>query len=131
MSVTMLRKKVIMEGGEKMPAGVHLSKKGLIDLIDAGEKAGSDTSQLKNLMAELPSEKARTNPPPAVRRLEPERVAEELVTGPELERLRVVACPHIRSSPYWEDFVSRRVLVCSECKKAGLPFGERVQPRLL
>jgi len=132
MSVTMLRKKVIMEGGEKMPAGVHLSKKELIDLIDAGDKAGSDTNPLKNLLAELPSEKAaRSKPSPApARRLEPERVP-ELVTGPELERLRILACPHIRSSPYWEDFVSRRVLVCSECQKAGLLVGERLQPRLL
>ena len=107
-----------------------MSKKELIDLIDAGEKAGTDTSQLKSFLAELPSEKARANPPPAVRRVEPERAPEELVTGPELERLRVLACPHIRSSPYWEDFVSRRVLACSECQKAGLLVGERLQPAL-
>jgi len=95
-----------------MPAKIHMSKKELNDLIEAGEKAGTDTSQLKSFLAELPSEKARANPPPVlVRRVEPERVAEELVTaGPELERLRILACPHIRSSPYWEDFVSRRVL---------------------
>jgi len=117
-----------MERGEKMPAKVHMSKKELNDLIDAGEKVGTDTSQLKSFLAELPSEKAARAPAP-VRRLEPER--EELVTGPELERLRVLACPHIRNSPYWEDFVSRRVLVCSECQKAGLLVGERVQPRLL
>jgi len=48
-----------------------------------------------------------------------------LVTGPELERLRVLACPHIRNSPYWEDFISHRVLACSNCQKAGLPLGER------
>jgi len=109
-----------------------MSKKELNDLIEAGEKAGTDTSQLKAFLAELPSEKARIKPPPVlVRRLEPERVPEELVTGPKLERLRILACPHIRSSPYWEDFVSRRVLVCSDCQRAGLPFGERVQPRLL
>ena len=130
MSVTMLGKKAIMEGGEKMPAKVHMSKKELNDLIEAGKKAGSDTSQLEAFLAELPSEKARVNPPPVlVRRLEPER-AEELVTGPELERLRLLACPHIRSSPYWEDFVSRRVLACSDCQKAGLPVGERLQPTL-
>ena len=110
-----------------MPAKIHMSKKELNDLIEAGDKAGTDTSQLKSFLAELPSEKARANPPPApVRRLEPERVAEELVTGPELERLRTLACPHIRNSPYWEDFVSRRVLVCSDCRRAGKPFGERV-----
>jgi len=102
-----------------------MSKKELNDLIDAGKNAGNDTSLLESFLAELPSEKARANPPPVpVRRLEPERVAEELVTGPELERLRILACPHIRSSPYWEDFVSRRVLVCSDCQRAGLPFGE-------
>ena len=115
-----------------MPAQVHMSKKELLDLIDTGDKAGSDTNPLKNLLAELPSEKAaRSKPPAAVRRLKPERVPEELVTGPELERLRALACPHIRSSPYWEDFVSRHVLVCSECQKAGLLVGERFQPRLL
>ena len=131
MSVTMLRKKAIMEGGEKMPA-IHMSKKELIDLIDAGDKAGSDTSQLKNFLAELPSEKAARKPPPvAARRLEPERAAEELVTGPELERLRILACPHIKNSPYWEDYISRRVLACSDCQRAGLPLGEKVQPRLL
>ena len=122
-----------MEGGEKMPAKVHMSKKELNDLIEAGKNVGSDTSLLENFLAELPSEKAaRSKPSPApVRRLEPERVPEELVTGPELERLRILACPHIRSSPYWEDYISRRVLVCSECQKAGLLVGERVQPRLL
>ena len=129
MSVTIFRKKVIMEGGEKMPA-IHMSKKELVDLINAGKAAGNDTSLLENFLAELPSEKARANPPPAVRRVEPERAPEELVTGPELERLRLLACPHIRSSPYWEDFVSRRVLVCSDCQKAGLLVGERLQPTL-
>ncbi|GAI98449.1 unnamed protein product [marine sediment metagenome] len=124
----MLGKKAIMEGGEKMPAKIHMSKKELNDLIAAGDKAGTDTSQLKAFLAELPSEKARVNPPPVVRRMEPE--PEELVTGPELERLRLLACPHIRSSPYWEDFVSRRVLACSDCQRAGLPVGERLQPTL-
>ncbi|GAJ17392.1 unnamed protein product, partial [marine sediment metagenome] len=85
-----------MKEGEKMPT-IHMSKKELIDLIDAGDKAGNDTSQLKSFLAELPSEKARANPPPAVRRVEPERAPDELVTGPELERLRLLACPHIRS----------------------------------
>jgi len=131
MSVTMLGKKAIMEGGEKMPATVHMSKKELNDLIEAGKAAGNDTSLLEGLLAELPSEKARVNPPPVpVRRMEPERAPEELVTGPELERLRLLACPHIKSSPYWEDFVSRRVLACSDCQRAGLPVGERLQPPL-
>jgi len=117
----------------KMPAKVHMSKKELNDLIDAGEKAGTDTSQLKSFLAELPSEKAaRAKPTPMpVRRLEPERVAEELVTGPELERLRGLACPHIRSSPYWEEFVSRRILVCTSCRELRPgEFGELRQPPL-
>lgn len=128
----MLRKKAIMEGGEKMPP-IHMSKKELNDLIEAGDKAGNDTSQLKNFLAELPSdEAARANPSPVpVRRLEPERAPEELVTGPELERLRTLACPHIRNSPFWEVFVSRRVLACSDCQRAGLPLEEKLQPRLL
>jgi len=111
-----------MEGSEKMPAKVHTSKKELNDLIEAAEKAGTDTSQLKSFLAELPSEKAaRANPPPVpIRRLEPERAPEELVTGPQLERLRVLACPHIKNSPYWEDFVSRRVLVCTSCEQPAL-----------
>ena len=115
-----------------MPGKVHMSKKELKDLIEAGEKAGTDTSQLKSFLAELPSEKAARNPPPVpVRRVEPERAPEELVTGPELERLRSLACPHIRSSPYWEDFVSRRVLVCSDCQKMRPEeFGEFRQPPL-
>jgi len=109
-----------------------MSKKELIDLIDAGDKAGTDNNQLKNFLAELPSEKAARNPPPVpVRRLAPERAPEELVTGPELERLRILACPHIRNSPYWEDFVSRRVLVCSDCQKMRPgQFGELRQPPL-
>ena len=41
-----------------MPARIHMSKKELIDLIDARKAAGTDTSQLENFMAELPSEKA-------------------------------------------------------------------------
>ncbi|MBA7581842.1 hypothetical protein ES708_23753 [subsurface metagenome] len=115
-----------------MPAKIHMSKKELNDLIDAGDKAGTDTSQLKSLLAELPSEKARAaSPPVPVRRTEPERVTEELVTGPELERLRLLACPHIRNSPYWEDYISRRVLACLECQRAGLLVGERLQPKLL
>jgi len=116
-----------------MPA-IHMSKKELVDLVNAGKVAGNDTSQLESFLAELPSEKAaRANPPPVpVRRLAPELPPEELVTGPELERLRVLACPHIRSSPYWEDFVSRRVLVCTSCQvlRPG-EFGELRQPPLL
>ena len=106
----MFRQKDIMTRGEKMSAQIHMSKKELNDLIEAGRSAGNDTSELENFLAELPSEKARANPAP-VRRMEAEQAPVQLVSGPELERLRSLACPHIRSSPYWEDFVSRRVLV--------------------
>ena len=117
-----------------MPAKVQMSKKELLDLINAGKTAGSDTSQLENFLAELPSEKAARGKPQRmpIRGLEPaERGREELVTGPELERLRVLACPHIRNSPYWEDFISRRVLVCSSCQEMRPgEFGELRQPPL-
>jgi len=91
-------------------------------LIEAGGKAGTDTSQLKAFLAELPPEKAaRAKPPPVpIRRMEPERAPEELVTGPELERLRTLACPHIRDSLFGEEFVSRRVLVCTSCEQPAL-----------
>ena len=115
-----------------MPAKVHMSKKELVDLINAGEAAGNDTSLLENFLVELPSEKAARNPSPVpVRRLAAELPPEELITGPELERLRILACSHIRSSPYWEDYVSRHVLVCTSCQvlRPG-EFGERRQPPL-
>ncbi len=117
---------------DKMPAQVHMSKKELLDLIEEGERSGTDTSQLKSFLAELPSEKAARNPPPVpVRRLAAELPTEELITGPELERLRILACPHIRSSPYWEDFVSRRVLVVWRCQELRPgEFGELRQPPL-
>jgi len=110
-----------------------MSKKELNDLIEVGKIDGNDTSLLEGFLAELPSEKARANPPPVpVRRMEPERGPEELVTGPELERLRTLACPHIRSSPYWEEFIARRVLVCASCKELRPgEFGEHRQPPLL
>ena len=127
----MFRQRGIMTGGEKMPTQVHLSKKELNGLIEGGKAAGNDTSELENFLAELPSEKAARNPPPPARTLGPGKAPQELVTGPELERLRALACPHIRGSPYWEDFVSRRVLACSDCHRAGVPLGEKLQPKLL
>jgi len=46
---------------------------------------------------------------------------EELATSPEeLERLRTLACSHIRDSLFWEEFVSRRVLVCTSCEQPAL-----------
>lgn len=110
-----------------------MSKKELMDLIEAGKAARSDTTLLESLLAELPSEKAAKAEPlhVPVRRLEPEYAPDELITGPELERLRLLACPHIRNSPYWEDFVARRVLVCSDCQehRPG-EYGEHPQPPL-
>lgn len=64
-----------------MPAKIHMSKKELLDLIDAGDKAGSDTSQLKNFLAELPSEKARANPPPVLEQPKPTAKGWEAASG--------------------------------------------------
>jgi len=101
-----------------------MSKKELEDLIQVGKAAGTDTSQLEALLAEVAPEKlagSKTRPVSG-RELELARKGlEELVTSPEeLERLRSLACPHIRNSPYWEEFVSRRVLVCTSCEQLAL-----------
>jgi len=110
-----------MEGGEKMPARVHMSKKELQDLIEAGKAAGTDTSQLEALLAEVAPEKLAGSKarPISGRELELAiKRPEELVTSSEeLERLRTLACPHIRDSLFWEEFVSRRVLVCTSCEQ--------------
>jgi len=107
-----------------MPARVHMSKKELNDLIQVGKAAGTDTSQLEALLAEVAPEKLAGSKarPVSGRELELARKGpEELVTSPEeLERLRTLACPHIRDSPYWEDFISRRVLVCTSCEQLAL-----------
>ena len=107
-----------------MPASIHMSKKELEDLIQVGKAAGTDTSQMEALLAEVTPEnsvgsKAR---PVSGRKLElARREPEELVTSPEeRERLRALACPHIRDSLFWEEFVSRRVLVCTTCEQPAL-----------
>lgn len=107
-----------------MPASIHMSKKELEELIQVGKAAGTDTSQLEALLAEVTPEnpagsKAR---PVSGRELELARKGpEELVTScKELERLRTLACPHIRDSLFWEEFVSRRVLVCTSCEQPAL-----------
>ncbi len=41
-----------------MPAKVHMSKKELEDLIQVGKAAGTDTSQLEALLAEVAPEKS-------------------------------------------------------------------------
>jgi len=107
-----------------MPARVHMSKKELEDLIQVGKAAGTDTSQLEALLAEVAPEKpagSKTGPVSGrdleLARKEPE----ELVTSPEeLERLRTLACPHIKDSLFWEEFVSRHVLVCTSCEQPAL-----------
>ena len=107
-----------------MPARVHMSKKELEDLIQVGKAAGTDTSQLEALLAEVAPEKSAGSKarPVSGRELELTRKEpEELVTSPEeLERLRTLACPHIRDSPYWEVFVSHSVLVCTSCEQPAL-----------
>lgn len=101
-----------------------MSKKELEDLIQIGKAAGTDTSQLGALLAEGIPEKSARSKARSVSGRESEltrKEPEELVTSPEeLERLRTLACPHIRSSPYWEEFVSRRVLVCTSCEQPAL-----------
>ena len=124
MSVTMFRKKVIIEGGEKMPARVYMLKKELEDLIQVGKAAGTDTSQLEAPLAEVAPEKSAGSKarPVSGRELELTRKEpEELVTSPEeLERLQTLACPHIRDPLFWEEFVSRGVLVCTSCEQPAL-----------
>ena len=115
-----------------MPVHVHLSKKELEDLIAETKANGNDTGLLEQLLAEV-------TPKPAIKKaqrvsmMEPEKVAQELVTSPEeLKRLWSLACPHIRNSPFWEEFIARRVLVCTSCEKLHPgKFGEHRQPPLL
>lgn len=109
-----------------------MTKKELEDLIEAARQAGRDVTELESFLAEVSlAEPLKRKPPapPAVEAAKPS----ELVTSPqELERLHILACPHIRESPYWQDFVARRVLVCSECHKMRPgEFGELRQPPLL
>ena len=107
-----------------MRARVRMSKKELEELIQVGKAAGTDTSQLEALLAEVAPEKLAGSKarPVSGRELElASKRPEELVTSPEeLERLRTLACPHIRDSLFWEEFVSRRVLVCTTCEQPAL-----------
>ena len=107
-----------------MPARIYMSKKELEELIQVGKAAGTDTSQLEALLAEVAPEKPAGSKarPVSGRELElASKRPEELVTSPEeLERLRTLACPHIRDSLFWEEFVSRRVLVCTSCEQPAL-----------
>ncbi|GAI36308.1 unnamed protein product, partial [marine sediment metagenome] len=103
-----------------MPARVSLTKKELEDLIEAGRQAGRDVKELEEFLAEIdfaePLKRLKRKPP-AAPAMEAAKPSELVISPQELERLRTLACPHIRDSPYWEDFVSRRVLVCSDCHK--------------
>ena len=105
-----------------MPARVYMSKKELGDLIHVGEAAGTDTSLLEALLAEVAPEKSAGSKarPVSGRELELTRKEELVTNAEELERLRTLACPHIRDSLFWEEFVSRRVLVCTSCEQPAL-----------
>ena len=121
-----------------MPVRVHMSRKELEALIEETKANGNDASLLEQLLAETAPEKPATKNP-GLRTVTGKewgsamQGTEESVTSPEeLERLRTLACPHIGNSPFWEDFVSRRVLVCTICKETRLgEFGEHRQPPLL
>ena len=116
-----------------MAARVHMSKKELEDLIEETKAEGNDASLLEQLLAEVAPEKPAKRRIRAIAGIESREAPEELVTGPEeLERLRTLACPHIRNSPFWEDFISRRVLVCKACEEERPgQYGEYPQPPLL
>jgi hypothetical protein len=116
-----------------MPARIHLSKNELATLIEETKINGNDTSLLEQLLAEITPEKAVKNQSRSVPTMEQKKSTEELVSSPEeMERLRNLACPHIKSSPFWEEFVSRHVLVCNSCKETRPgEYGEQRQPPLL
>ena len=121
-----------MEGGEKMPAIVRMSGRELEDLIEKTKTQGNDASLLEQLLAKVKAETPAQKKPKATSAIELGKAPQELVTSTEeLERLRTLACPHIKSSPFWEEFVSRRVLVCNTCQdlRPG-DFGEQQQPAL-
>lgn len=112
----------------------RMSIKELVELINVTKAAGNDASQFEQLLAEITPEKpVRNNHRISSRELALNGARpEEPVTSPEeMERLRTLACPHIRNSPFWEEFVSRRVLVCNSCKELRPgEFGEHRQPTL-
>ena len=116
-----------------MPARVHLSKNELAALIEETKVNGNDASLLEQLLADITPEKPVRNQSRSVpAAMEQRKSTEELVSSPEeMERLRTLACPHIKSSPFWEEFVSRHVLVCNSCKQTRPgKYGEYPQPPL-
>ena len=116
-----------------MPARVHLSKNELAALIEETKVNGNDTSLLEQLLAEITPEKPVKNQSRSAPMMEQRKSTEELVSSPEeMERLRTLAYPHIQSSPFWEEFLSRYVLVCNSCKETRPgEYGEQRQPPLL
>ena len=114
-----------------MPARVHMSRRELEDLIEKTKAQGNDANLLEQLLAETTPEKPANRKPRSII-MEKREALEELITSPEeLERLRSLACPHIRNSPYWEEFVAHRILVCTTCKELHPgEFGEHRQPPL-
>ena len=117
-----------------MPARVHLTRADLENMITNARVNGN--TELENRLTEAIPKPSPPGPARSVfasRELPMQKqVAEVLVTDPgELERLRALACPHIRHSPYWEEFVARRILVCTTCKEHHPgEFGEHRQPLL-
>ena len=116
-----------------------MSTKELEDLIEETKANGNDASLLEQLLTEISPEKPAKSENPVKRQsrsvsmIESVKNPEESITSPEeLERLRTLACPHIKNSPFWEEFISRRVLVCTGCKELRPgEFGEHRQPSLL
>jgi len=116
-----------------MSATLHMSTKELKELIEQTKAGGNDVSLLEQLLTEVVPEKQTDRKSRAIAGIELREAPEELITSPEeLERLKSLACPHIRNSPFWEEFISRRVLVCNDCKEMKLgQYGANLQPPLL
>ena len=115
-----------------MSVKVHMTKKELEYLIEVTKAEGNDTGLLEQLLAEVTPEKPTT---PASKKSEVAmelKTKHDLVTDPEeMERLRSLACPHIKNSEFWADFIARRVLVCKTCEKESPgKYGEYPQPPL-
>ena len=118
-----------------MPAIMHMTRKELQELIEKTKAAGNDASLLEQLQVETtPQAPVKTRKQPhSQTTIELRRANGELITSPEeLDRLRCLACPHIRNSPYWQLFVERRILVGKPCMEVHPgEFGEHRQPPLL
>ena len=78
-----------------------MTKKELEDLIEAARQAGRDVTELEGFLAEVSLAEPLKRKPPAVPAVEEAKPSELVISPQELERLRTLACPHIRDSPYW------------------------------